>query len=152
MNEEASSMIYRPTNQGKLFCLVAAIALFCVSCGNKSNPIESDSSNVNNSKCVIELSGTLQQCDLSKNADDRIVWKNSSATGLYACVDPQNTPFQAYGWYVPGNGAVRLSGKIRKDVAASSVGVVYYSSPEICVWPPPKSILTSPIIIIHAAE
>jgi len=145
-------MRFQPVHHGMLFCLITAFVLFCVSCGNRPST-QGDTSNVNANKCVIELSGSLQRCDLSITADDRIVWKNSSASPLYACVDPSQTPFDAYGWYVPGNGGVRSSGKIRKDVVANvNVQIQYYSSTQICVWPPPSPIKSTPIIIIHPAE
>lgn len=143
MDKEDSQMPSHQSNLAKMFCLIAGIALFCISCGPKPSPVT-----VNNC-AVVELSGPLPpSCDLSQSADDRIVWKNSSGSPLYACIDSANTPFEAYGWYVPGGG-VRSSGQIRKDVTPSNLEIHFWSSPVICALPPPVLPLTSPHIIIH---
>lgn len=147
----------RRTNRVKMFCIIAAVALFSALSENKTilagHP---DPQGVPVYKSV-EVSGGGTNIELSQKNDERIVWTNSSKSDVYVCLDPKKSPFDAYAWYVPPGGGMRKSGKIRDDIKPNpeplpQLSFDYYPSPKPCAGLPPKNPRTTPHIIIHTLE
>jgi len=138
-------MKYHQRNCAIMFCLSMAVVFVCISCGSKPEmPAGGTIHDTYTDKCVIDINpaATNQECKLSQNADDRIVWTNSSTAtdGLYVCADPLNDPFEPYGWFVP-KGDKRKSGMIAAGLKPANAGTDFYLTESSQACPGPSQIL-----------
>lgn len=156
MNKEASPMGSLRTNRVRIFCIIAAVALFSVLSENEAILASFPDPPGGPVYKSVEVSGGGTNIDLSQKDDERIVWTNSSRSGVYVCVDPKTGPFDAYAWYVPPGGT-RKTDKIRDDIKPNPkplppLSFDYHPSPRPCAGLRPKSPITTPHIIIHTLE
>lgn len=96
-----------------LLVVVSAVVLVSTSRQNKTADNGSGAVPATYHEYSVDISDdNAPQQKIHKTTDERIVWVNNSNGPLYICIDPANDPFEAYGWYVAGNGGTRKSGKI----------------------------------------
>jgi hypothetical protein len=120
-----------------LLPLAGTVVLLCISCQDKtaiSDRVQAGAATID--KCVIDLANP-QDCTLSKFLDERAVWLNNSGTAVFVCANPDNDPFEAYGWQVPANGGKRKTGSIMSSVSPGGE-YTFYTSDKFCTWPQPS--------------
>jgi hypothetical protein len=119
-----------------LLLVVSAVVLVSASCQNKTADNGSGASPATYHEYSVDISNdNAPQQKIHKTNDERIVWVNNSNGPLYICIDPANDPFEAYGWYVPGNGGTRKTGKIvdgLNPAAGASIPFTFNPSPTAC--------------------
>jgi hypothetical protein len=119
-----------------LLLLVLAVVLVSTSCQNKTTDNSSGAVPATYHEYSVDISdNNAPSQPISKTNDGRVVWINNSNAALYLCVDPTNDPFEAYGWYVPGNGGKRRSGKIvdgLNPAAGTSLPFTFTPSSKAC--------------------
>jgi hypothetical protein len=131
-----------------VLCLSCSVVIACVSCQKPTQTgIGTSNHDDYTEKYIIDISDphitpANPSYELSKGADERITWINRSGSGMYVCANPTtNSPFAAYGWFVPpyvDNKTDRKSGKIHDGVnpPIGGVGYDFYSSSTFCTDPP----------------
>ena len=138
----------RTRHQLLLLAFVGTAMLLCVSCRSKTIDDRAEAGAVLTDKCLIDVASP-QPCTLSKSKDERAVWVNNSSTDVFVCVNPDDDPFEAYGWKVPHNDK-RKAGSVKAGVTPDLTKTyTFYSSASFCTWPPSTAgIRTNPKIII----
>lgn len=135
-------------HQAILFCTAAVVMLLCVSCQHQAVP----DTHVDKYFIDISDSNAVGPYYLTKSKDERIVWINNSGNDLYICADPNNDPFEPYGWLVPKHDQ-RKSGKIRDAITPphSYNQNEFYTYSKPCLMSPPtdESATSNPKIIIQ---
>ena len=139
----------KPLQKYQLLFVIVASALISLCISGQAIPTSAESTAGGSAaidKCIIDVASP-QDCSLSKVANERIIWKNSSRSAMYVCFDPKSDPFDGYAFYVRPNDK-RKSGKITDNTNPSATPFVYNPSLSPCTVPPAPPIRTNPKIII----
>jgi hypothetical protein len=163
-------MQFRQIGFPMLLCSSIAVMALSISCGRTPVPQDKDNDgNLALGGCKVDLSNPPLECPLSKWKRQRITWINPSTTkDYYACINPAESPFNAYGWFIPRSTAAKKSERdtdpVRQDVTPDDTVLIrFWRSDTICGAAPPPPLnspppntppapLTSPHIIIKGLQ